>query len=154
MENKELYLKTMFCCLACDGEIAQVEIDTVNEVAKRNSLFEDVDVESVLNGFVSSVNQEGTAFPANYLKELAEAELSAEEEMTVVDFAIEIIEADKVIKYSEVKFFKKIRAKLSHLSDEDILEKYPDDEEFLLPDIHVDEAPDWSSFTFADIKVS
>lgn len=27
MKTNELYLKTLFCCCACDGEIAQEEVD-------------------------------------------------------------------------------------------------------------------------------
>ena len=29
MERKKLYLKTIFCCMACDGEIAKEEIEIV-----------------------------------------------------------------------------------------------------------------------------
>ena len=31
MKTNELYLKTLFCCCACDGEIAQEEVDMINK---------------------------------------------------------------------------------------------------------------------------
>lgn len=64
----------------------------------------------------------------------------------LVSFAIEAIEADNRIEYVEVKFFKKIRSRLT-ISDEAILAKHPDKEDFLLPDINVAEIPDWNNDT-------
>ena len=32
MKTNELYLKTLFCCCACDGEIAQEEVDMIKEL--------------------------------------------------------------------------------------------------------------------------
>ena len=86
-----------------------------------------------------------------YLKELEVQELSIEEQMRIVDFAIKTILADSKIEYSEVKFFKKIRSRLS-LTDEQILVKYPDLEDFLLPDINVVEDPEWNNAIFKDIN--
>ena len=52
-----------------------------------------------------------------------------------------------------MKFFKKIRVRLS-LTDEEILAKYPDKEDFLLPDINVADDPEWNNVTFAEITLS
>ena len=30
MKTNELYLKTAFCCMACDGDIATEEIELIN----------------------------------------------------------------------------------------------------------------------------
>lgn len=34
MKTNELYLKTLFCCCACDGEIAQEEVDMIKELTE------------------------------------------------------------------------------------------------------------------------
>ena len=60
--------------------------------------------------------------------------LSEDEQLLIVKLAIDIIEADNEVLYSEVKFFKRIRRNLT-ISDEQILEKFPDKEDYLLPDI-------------------
>ncbi|MCD8290126.1 MAG: TerB family tellurite resistance protein, partial [Prevotella sp.] len=151
MTKQELYLKTMFSCMACDGDIAPEEVELVKKVAMKTSLFEGLDVEGLLNTYISEINQGGSRFLRKYLNELAEEELTPQEEMTIVGLSIKMIEADNIIQYSEVKFFKKIRSRLS-LSDEQILEKHPDKEDFLLPDINVMEEPIWDEHTvFADI---
>lgn len=154
MEKQELYLKTMFCCMACDGDIAQEEINMVKEFAKQTSIFEKMDVEKVLNMYVFAMNQNGALFLRRYLNELSAESLTSAEELQIIDLSIRMIEADNCIEYSEVKFFKKIRSRLS-VSDGQILERYPDKEDFLLPDIDVMEEPVWDdNVTFADIRFS
>ncbi len=69
-----------------------------------------------------------------YLNDIAEANLSDEEQVTLLGLAIKMIEADNQILYSEVKFFKKIRNRLP-VSDGTILDKYPNAEDYLLPDV-------------------
>lgn len=153
MELQELYLKTVFSCMACDGDIATEEVELVKKLASEKDLFSGLDVESVINNYVSAINQNGRAFLKSYLSDIAEAELKDDEQMNIVDLAFKTIMADNVIEYAEVKFFKKIRVRLS-LSDDAILEKYPDKEDFLLPDINVAEDPDWNDIQFAAISLT
>jgi len=153
MELQELYLKTVFSCMACDGDIAHEEVNLVKKLASETELFGQLDVESKINSYVAAINKDGRAFLKSYLNDVAEAELSAEEQMNIVDLAFKTIMADNVIEYAEVKFFKKIRARLS-LSDEAILERHPDKEDFLLPDINVVEDPEWSDIQFAPISLA
>lgn len=138
--------------MACDGDIAQEEIDAVKETAAKTSILENLDVENILNTYVSEINKSGLDFLKKYLNELSQMELTKEEQLTVVDISIKIIEADKRIEYSEVKFFKKIRSKLS-VSDEEILKDHPGKEDFLLPDINVEE-PVWENIIFENINFS
>lgn len=153
MERTELYLKTIFCCMACDGEIAKEEIELVKYLSSEYDIFSEVEIETCLNKWISSINENGALFLKEFLNELSEANLSASEQMLVVDFAIRTIEADKRIEYSEIKFFKKIRNRLS-ITDEKILEKYPDSEDYLLPDINVSEEPIWSgNVRFSEIYI-
>jgi len=153
MELQELYLKTVFSCMACDGDIAPEEVNLVKKLASETELFGQLDVESKINSYVAAINKDGRAFLKSYLNDVAEAELSVEEQMNIVDLAFKTIIADNVIEYAEVKFFKKIRARLS-LSDEAILERHPDKEDFLLPDINVVEDPEWSYIQFAPISLA
>lgn len=154
MTKQELYLKTMFCCMACDGNIAVEEVGLLKETAIQTPLFEGMQVESILNGYVSAINQSGSQFLRKYLNELSEIKLTTEEELKIVELSINMIEADNRIEYSEVKFFKKIRLRLS-VSDKEILSQHPDKEDFLLPDIDVMEEPVWDeSVSFATILLN
>lgn len=154
MINQELFLKTMFCCMACDGDIAQEEIDMIKSVCVQMPILEGVDVENVLNAYISAVNKNGTLFLRKYLNELSAEKLTLEDELQIIDLSIRMIEADNHIEYTEVKFFKKIRSRLS-ISDEQILAQHPSKEDFLLPDIDMIEEPTWDdNITFADIRLT
>ena len=144
MTKEELYLKTVFCCIACDGDIATEEIGMVRELCVNNSIFNNFDAEKYINEWVAEINEQGGMFLQSYLKEISSVELSEEEQLLLVSLAIKAIEADNRIEYSEIKFFKKIRAKLS-VCDEMILAEHPDKENFLLPDINVSEIPQWDN---------
>lgn len=138
METKELYLKTLFCCSVCDGEIAPEEISLVKQLSLNNSAFDGLDVENILNSYVERINNQGSIFLKDYLNEVDNATLSDDEQVKLIELAIKMIEADNQILYSEVKFFKKIRNRMS-VSDESILAKLPNSEDYLLPDILVEE---------------
>jgi uncharacterized tellurite resistance protein B-like protein len=134
----ELYLKTLFCCSACDGSIAPEEIALIRQVTDENELFAEMDIEGVLNGYVDTINKQGKIFLKDYLYELATEELSTEEQLKIIELSIRMIEADNQILYSEVKFFKKLRACLS-VTDDEILAILPDKEDYLLPDISAED---------------
>ena len=138
METNELYLKTLFCCSACDGEIAPEEVSLVKQLSLKDPSFEGLDVENILNAYVEQINKQGSMFLKNYLSEVANATLSDDEQIKLIELAITMIEADNQILYSEVKFFKKIRNRMS-VGDESILSKLPNSEDYLLPDILVEE---------------
>ena len=134
MNKNELLLKTIFCCMACDGEIAESEIKLVKDVTLQSNSLAGIDVELILNGYIEAINQDGQSFISQYLKEVKEIELTDDEAVNLIDLAIKTIEADENIEYSEVSFFKKIRSLLK-VSDEKILSVLPDKEDYLLPDI-------------------
>ena len=152
MTKEELYLKTIFCCIACDGDIATEEVDMVKDLCAKDNIFHDVDSEKYLNSWITEINEQGGMFLQSYLKELNSAGLNETEQLLIVSLAIKAIEADNRIEYVEVKFFKKIRSRLT-ISDEAILAEHPNKEDFLLPDINITEIPQWdNSIHFSQIS--
>lgn len=153
METNELYLKTLFCCSACDGEIAPEEVSLVKRLSLNDSTFEGLDVEKILNAYVEKINEQEKIFLKDYISEVSNATLSDEEQVKLIELAIKMIEADNQILYSEVKFFKKIRNRLS-VSDEIILEALPNSEDYLLPDISAEDKDFEEVGNFAKISFS
>lgn len=143
MNVNELYLKTAFCCMACDGDIANEEVHLLNRVAKESNMFGEIDVQATVNGYVNAINKEGFAFLSSYLREVANTALTDDQALSLISLAIKTIEADNNIEYSEVSFFKKIRKRLS-ITDDKILEAMPDKEDYLLPDIEIPDDIDWA----------
>lgn len=150
MTKEELYLKTIFCCIACDGDIATEEVGMVRELCAKDKLFHDIDSEKCINSWIAEINEQGALFLQSYLKELKSVVLNETDQLLLVSLAIK---ADNRIEYAEVKFFKKIRSRLT-VSDEAILAEHPDKEDFLLPDISIAEAPQWDdNIHFSQITI-
>lgn len=152
METNELYLKTAFCCMACDGEIADEEVTLLKSKVANENVFEGLDVQGKINEYVTAINSQGGQFLNSYVGEVKDAQLDDESSLQLIKIAIETIEIDKVIKYSEVSFFKRIRKNLS-ITDEAILKVMPDKEDYLLPDVEDDTFFDWNA-TFDTIKIA
>ena len=150
MNLNELYLRTIFCCMVCDGEIAESEIELVKTLTLQSDIFADVDVEVIINKYLDNVNVNGEKFILQYLKDIKNTDFTNEDAIKLIDLAIKTIEVDGCIEYSEVSFFKKIRSQLC-ISDEEILKALPDKEEYLLPDLI---EPDFSSWNnLLDTKI-
>ena len=88
MNTNELLLKTVFCCMACDGEIAHEEISVVKNLVDGSNLFDGIDVEEKLNEYISQINQVGVSFLSNFLSEIGEnfIPLQAERKRPKSDF--------------------------------------------------------------------
>lgn len=146
-------MKTIFCCIACDGDIATEEVNLVRNLCTKDNIFHNVDLEKLINSWISEINEQGGTFLQSYLNELSSMALTETEQLQLVSLAIKAIEIDNHVEYAEVKFFKKIRSILT-ISDEAILAEHPNNEDFLLPDINVTEIPQWDNSThFSQISI-
>jgi uncharacterized tellurite resistance protein B-like protein len=130
----KLLLKTAFCCMASDGNIDKREVELIRKMCQQSPLFKDFDFGKEINILLTKINERGTEFIQYYFDLLNNTNLSKQEELTIIDFAINTINADEVIEYSEIKFFKAIRKCLS-ISDDNILEVYPEIDSYLEEDI-------------------
>ena len=159
MEKNDLYLKTAFCCMACDGDIAPEEI----AVIESRPIFSGIEnLHQKLMDYVELLKSEGSAFLKKHLDELKTASLTEEEELKLAGIVVDTIEADKKIEYNEIAFFKKIRKRLN-VSDEKLLtviQENPDvidqitPEDYLLPDLSDENDFSLWTDTFAQINVN
>ena len=106
-------------------------------MCEKSPLFTNFNFKEEINLLVSKINSGGTTFIQYYFDLLKQTQLSEQEELTLIDFAIQTINADEQVEYSEIKFFKNIRHRLN-VSDEKILARFPDIEQYLEDDIITD----------------
>ena len=130
----KLLLKTAFCCMASDGKFDPKEVEKIKSMCEKSLLFKDFNFQEEINSLVSKINTRGKEFISYYFDLLGKSTLTEQEELTLIDFAIQTIKADEQIEYSEIKFFKNIRHRLK-VSDDSILAVFPDIEQFLEEDI-------------------
>ena len=138
--------------MACDGDIASKEIQLIRDYVKTTSLFEGLDVEKLLNEYVSSINDTGISFLNTFLKELQNEELTTDQKVKILKIAIRMIEEDEEVLYSEIKFFKRINACLN-VPDEIIEKEFPNKEDYFLPDIAQQDFEFALETAFTEIKL-
>ena len=120
--------------MASDGNIDKKEVALIKKMCSKSPLFKNFDFKEEINSLVNRLNDNGKDFINYYFGLLNVANLSIEEELTLIDFAVNTIKADELIEYSEIKFFKVIRHNLK-VSDEQILDAFPEIESWLEDDI-------------------
>ncbi|WP_439554346.1 hypothetical protein [Flavobacterium macrobrachii] len=130
----KLLLKTAFSCMACDGEIDKREIVLIKTMHQNKKIFGDIDINLELDNLLLEINRDGHQFLKSFFSELTSSSLSEQNELKLIEVAIETIKADEKIEYSEVKFFKVIRSNLK-IKNDVILGVHPDFEEYLEQDI-------------------
>jgi len=129
-----LLLKTAFCCMASDGKIVPKEVTLIKKLCEKSPVFRELNFNEEINSLVTRFNKNGKDFINYYFCLLKDADLTDNEELALIEFAIETIKADESIEYSEIKFFKAIRHNLK-ISDELILANHNDVEFWLEQDI-------------------
>lgn len=137
MEQKNLnnlLLRTAFSCMACDGNIDKREVVLIKTMHQEKKIFGEIDVNQELDNLLLEINRDGHKFLRSYFNELTSTELSVQDELKLIEVAIDTIKADDKVEYNEVKFFKVIRSKLK-IDNEPILAIHPDFEEYLEQDI-------------------
>lgn len=130
----KLLLKTAFSCMACDGDIDKREVVLIKTMHQQNKIFGEIDINQELDNLLLEINRDGHKFLRSYFNELTSTELSEQDELKLIEVAIDTIKADDKVEYSEVKFFKVIRSKLK-IENEPILAIHPDFEDYLEQDI-------------------
>ena len=139
MTFNELLLRTAFSCMACDGQIAPEEVQLIRDMATNHPLISHLDVNAVLNNLIREINKRGVGFLKLYFIDLHDCGLSAEQEIQVLQVAVDMIRADERVEYHEIRFFKILRSHLTLVSDERILKDVKNiDETFLARDIRTD----------------
>ncbi|HSD07653.1 hypothetical protein [Flavobacterium sp.] len=133
----KLLLKTAFCCMASDGHIDNREVTLIKKMCQQSPLFIDFDYGKEINVLLAKINELGSEFIQYYFNLLHKTVLTKEEELTIIDFAINTINADEKVEYSEIKFFKAMR-KCLNITNENILVVYPDLEYYLEEDINTE----------------
>lgn len=130
----KLLLKTAFSCMACDGDIDKRELKLIKQLQKVNKTFGEIDINSEMDTLLLAINHDGHQFLKDFFNELTSTDLSEENELKLIEVAIDTIKADDKVEYSEIKFFKVIRSKLK-IDNNSVLEKHPDFEDYLEQDI-------------------
>lgn len=120
----KILLNTAFSFMTCDGHIDKNEIQLIKQMATKDNLFGDVDINEELTDLINGINSMGLEFLKDYFKVLENANFNHEQEVRLVDLALRTMGADGKTHYYELKFFKIFRTML-RLTDAEIRAGWP-----------------------------
>lgn len=120
-----LLLITAFCCMIADGSIDQRELTAIQSISTKSSLFKGYDHKALFNMLLEEVNKDAEHFLDTYFIAAENTELTKQEKLDLIDFAIQTIYADGEVQEAEIKFFESIRHGLK-IDREVVLSNYPD----------------------------
>lgn len=132
--KKQLLIKTAFACMACDGCLDAREVECVRQFIQNDNLYLESELKIELDKLVDEFNLDANTFMSQFFSDLHNTDLTEDDQLKIIEYAVAIIRADEEIDYMEIKFFKIIRSLLS-VSDEEIRGRFADIEEFLKEDI-------------------
>jgi len=116
-EFRNILFKTAVFSMACDGEIHEVEIKELKDIANSTSYFKGIEYKPLLEELVRKIRKRGRSSIKEYFELIIKTEFSSSEELLILEVSLRIIQADKRIDQNEERFILILRRALS-ISDE------------------------------------
>ncbi|MFY0627775.1 MAG: TerB family tellurite resistance protein [Reichenbachiella sp.] len=130
-----ILLKTAFSFMTCDGDIDPNEVALIKKMAKEEAVFGQIDIDEELDNFIRGINSMGISYLKNYISIVKNTEFTPDQELSLVDMAVNTLYADGRVDYNEIRFFRIFRSLLG-VSDALIKKKCPQlTDEFFESDI-------------------
>jgi uncharacterized tellurite resistance protein B-like protein len=121
---KNFLFKSAVMAMACDGDIAEKEIDEIKLIVGNEIYFMGYDFEEQLRSNIENIKANGKAAINQYLQEIGPYDLNENQEILLIEVILRIIEADTEIQKSELQFLQLVKAKLK-VDEQTLIVKFP-----------------------------
>jgi uncharacterized tellurite resistance protein B-like protein len=133
-EFKDFLFKSAVMAMACDGDIAETEIEEIKTIVANEIYFMGYDIEEPLKLNIDNIKANGKDAINQYLLEIETNDLNEHQEILLIEVVLRIIEADNDVQSSELKFLQMAKAKLK-IDEQTLIVKFPQQIDHLL-DFH------------------
>jgi len=130
-EFKDFLFKSAIIAMACDGDIAESEIEEIKAIVANEIYFMGYDYEEPLKNNIQNIKTNGKTAINQYLQEIETNNLNEHQEILLIEVLLRIIEADNDVQTTELKFLQMAKAKLK-LDDQTLIVKFPRQIDLLL----------------------
>ena len=131
---KEFLFKSAVMAMACDGDIAETEIEEIKSIVANEIYFMGYDFEEPLKNNIENIKANGKGAINQYLQDIGTNNLNEHQEILLIEVLLRIIEADNDVQTSEIKFLQLAKAKLK-VDEQTLIVKFPNHIDHLL-DFH------------------
>lgn len=128
---KNFLFKSAVMAMACDGEIAESEIEEIKKIVANEIYFMGYDLEEPLKSNIDNIKANGKNAINQYLQEIVSSDLSQHQEVLLIEVLLRMIEADKVVLESEIRFLQMAKSKLK-IDEQTLIVKFPKQIDYLM----------------------
>ncbi|MGB5069777.1 MAG: hypothetical protein WBO28_02390 [Flavobacteriales bacterium] len=128
---QKILFQSAVSAMAVDGEIHNTEIEELKSIVKSTAYFLDFDFEKELEENVSNIKKNGKEAINQYLLLLSTSDLSAKQEIILMEIVLRMLEADQKFDSNEIKFLQMVKAKIK-TSEEVLVMKFPKQIDYLM----------------------
>jgi len=121
---KDFLFKSAVMAMACDGDIAETEIEEIKIIIANEIYFIGFEFEESLRNNIANIRVNGKNAINQYLQEIETNDLNEHQEILLIEVLLRIIEADNNIQPNELKFLRMAKCKLK-VDEQTLIVKFP-----------------------------
>ena len=131
IDFKSFLFKTAVMAMACDGEIADEEIEEIKNIVANEIYFMGYDFDNPLKSNLENIRVNGKNAINQYLQEIAANDLNEQQEILLIEVVLRMILADAKVEESELMFLQMVKSKLK-TDEQTMIVKFPEQISYLM----------------------
>ena len=131
IDFKPFLFKSAVMAMACDGDIAEEEITEIKNIVANEIYFMDYDFEEPLKTNIENIKANGKNAINEYLQEIVSNDLNEHQEILLIEVILRMMQADKKVEESEIKFLQMAKSKLK-TDEQTLIVKFPSQIDYLM----------------------
>jgi uncharacterized tellurite resistance protein B-like protein len=128
---KTFLFKSAVLAMACDGNIADEEVNEIKNIVANEIYFMGYDFEEPLKNNIDNIKTNGKGAINQYLQEIGTSDLNEHQEILLVEVLLRMIQADTKVEESELKFLQMVKSKLK-TDEQTLIVKFPHQIDYLI----------------------
>lgn len=130
-EFKDFLFKSAVIAMACDGDIAEEEINEIKNIVSNEIYFMGYDFEVQLQKNIEAIKINGKNAVNLFLQEIANNDLNEHQELLLIEVLLKIIQADTKVEENELRFLHLAKSKLK-TDEQTLIVKFPHQIDYLI----------------------
>ena len=131
IDFKPFLFKSAVMAMACDGNIAEAEINEIRNIVANEIYFMGYDFEEPLKSNTENIKANGKNAINQYLQEIVTSDLNDHQEILLIEVLLRMMLADGKIDESELKFLHMAKSKLK-TDEQTLIVKFPHQIDYLM----------------------
>lgn len=128
---KNFLFKSAVMAMACDGHIAEEEINAIKKIVANEISFMEYDFEEPLKSNIDYIKANGKNAINQYLQEISAYDFNEHQELLLMEIVLNIIQADAKVETNELKFLQLVKSKLK-TDEQTLIVKFPHQVDYII----------------------